>query len=66
MLLSKQVRQERLFAAEVSDMCILLSLLFGSSSDNKSDKIKERERRCREEELEEEYDEIDGIEDADY
>ena len=47
-------------------MCILLSLLFGSSSDNKSDKIKERERRCREEELEEEYDEIDGIEDADY
>ena len=47
-------------------MCILLSLLFGSSSDNKSDKIKERERRWREEELEEEYDEIDGIEDADY
>ena len=28
--------------------------------------IKERERRWREEELEEEYDEIDGIDDADY
>jgi hypothetical protein len=29
-------------------------------------KIAEYERRVREEELEEEYDEIDGIEDADY
>ena len=49
-------------------MCFLLSLLFGSGSfsDNKSDKYKERERRWRKEELEEEYDEIDGIEDADY
>ena len=44
-------------------MCLLLSLLFGSSS---SDKRLEREKRWREEELEEEYDEIDGIEDADY
>ena len=44
-------------------MCLLLSLLFGSGSD---DKRKEREKRWREEELEEEYDEIDGIEDADY
>lgn len=47
-------------------MCILLSLLFGSGSSKKPDKYKERERRWREEELEEEYDEIDGIEDADY
>lgn len=29
-------------------------------------KIAERERRWRAEDLEEEYDEIDGIEDADY
>ena len=36
--------------------------LFSSSED----KIGERERKWREEELEEEYDEIDGIEDADY
>ena len=52
--------------AEVNDMCILLSLLLGSGSSKKPDKYKERERRWREEELEEEYDEIDGIEDADY
>ena len=44
-------------------MCLLLSLLFGSGS---SDKVTERERREREEWLEEEYDEFDGIEDADY
>ena len=44
-------------------MCLLLSLLFGSGS---SDRETEREKRCREEWLEEEYDEIDGIEDADY
>lgn len=44
-------------------MCLLLSLLFGSGS---SDKQKEREKRWREEELEEEYDELDGIENADY
>ena len=44
-------------------MCLLLSLLFGSGS---SDKETERERREREEWLEEEYDEFDGIEDADY
>ncbi len=44
-------------------MCLLLSLLFGSGS---SDKHNEREKRWREEELEEEYDELDGIEDADY
>lgn len=44
-------------------MCLLLSLLFGSGS---SDKEAERERRRREEWLEEEYDELDGIEDADY
>ena len=44
-------------------MCLLLSLLFGSES---SDKQIEREKRWREEELEEEYDELDGIEDADY
>lgn len=37
--------------------------LFGSNSD---EKIKECERKWREEELEEEYDELDGIEDADY
>ena len=36
---------------------------FGSNSD---EKIKERERKWREEDLEEEYDELDGIEDADY
>ena len=41
-------------------MCFFL---FGSNSD---DKIKELERKWREEELEEEYDELDGIEDADY
>lgn len=37
--------------------------LFGSYSD---ENIKERKRKWREEELEEEYDELDGIEDADY
>lgn len=41
-------------------MCFFL---FGSNSD---EKIKERERKWREEELEEEYDELDDIEDADY
>lgn len=44
-------------------MCLLLSLLFGSGS---SDREAEREKRRREEWLEEEYDELDGIEDADY
>ena len=44
-------------------MCLLLSLLFSSGS---SDKEAERETRRREEWLEEEYDELDGIEDADY
>ena len=44
-------------------MCLLLSLLFGPGS---TDKQNEREKRWREEELEEEYDGIDGIEDADY
>lgn len=44
-------------------MCLLLSLLLGSGSSDKSD---ERERRHRQEWLEEEYDEADGIEDADY
>ena len=44
-------------------MCLLLSLLFGSGS---SDRESEREKRRREEWLEEEYDELDGIEDADY
>ena len=48
-------------------MCILLALLLGSGSNSDSGskrdkKITERERRWREEE----YDEIDGIEDADY
>ena len=47
-------------------MCILLALLLSSGSSKKQDKYKERERRWRDEELEEEYDEIDGIEDADY
>ena len=42
-------------------MCI-----FSLFSSNNDEKIKERERKCREEELEEEYDELDGIEDADY
>ena len=42
---------------------IMCFFLFGSNYD---DKIKERERKWREEELEEEYDELDGIEDADY
>lgn len=37
--------------------------LFGSHSEERN---KERERKWREEELEEEYDELDGIEDADY
>jgi hypothetical protein len=41
-------------------MCFLL---FGSNSD---EKIKAREKKWREEELEEEYDELDDIEDADY
>ena len=44
-------------------MCLLLSLLFGSGL---SDREAEREKRRREEWLEEEYDELDGIEDADY
>ena len=44
-------------------MCLLLSLLFGSGS---SDREAEREKRRREEWLEKEYDELDGIEDADY
>ena len=39
---------------------------FGLFSSNSEEMIKERERRWREEELEEEYDEIDGIDDADY
>ena len=39
---------------------------FGLFSSNSEEKIKERERRWREEEIEEEYDEIDGIDDADY
>ena len=39
---------------------------FGLFSSRSEEKINERERRWREEELEEEYDEIDGIEDADY
>lgn len=48
-------------------MCLLLSLLLGSgSSKSKTDKTNEREKRAREEWLEEEYDEADGIEDADY
>ena len=46
-------------------MCILLSLLFGSGS-SKEEKCREQDRRQRREDLEEEYDEIDGIEDADY
>ena len=46
--------------SEVHIMCFFG--LFSSSED----KISERERKWREEELEEEYDEIDGIEDADY
>ena len=33
---------------------------------NSEEKTKEREKKWREEELEEEYDELDGIEDADY
>lgn len=39
---------------------------FGLFSSRSDEKINERERRWREEELEEEYDEIDGIDDADY
>jgi hypothetical protein len=39
---------------------------FGLFSSRSEEKINERERRWREEELEEEYDEIDGIDDADY
>ena len=39
---------------------------FGIFSSRSEEKINERERRWREEELEEEYDEIDGIDDADY
>ncbi|MBR3141954.1 MAG: hypothetical protein IKP88_05445 [Lachnospiraceae bacterium] len=46
-------------------MCILLSLLFGSGS-SREEKRREQDRRQRREDLEEEYDEIDGIEDADY
>ena len=42
-------------------MCF--SSLFGSNS---VEKFQERERKWSEEELEEEYDELDGIEDADY
>ena len=39
---------------------------FGLFSSRSEEKIDERERKWREEELEEEYDEIDGIDDADY
>lgn len=39
---------------------------FGLFSSRSEEKINERERKWREEELEEEYDEIDGIDDADY
>jgi hypothetical protein len=39
---------------------------FGLFSSRSEEKINEREKRWREEELEEEYDEIDGIDDADY
>lgn len=39
---------------------------FGLFSLRSEEKINEREKRWREEELEEEYDEIDGIDDADY
>jgi hypothetical protein len=39
---------------------------FGLFSSRSEEKINERERRWREEVLEEEYDEIDGIDDADY
>ncbi len=39
---------------------------FGLFSSRSEEKINERERRWREEELEEEYDEIDGIDDTDY
>ena len=39
---------------------------FGLFSSRSEEKINERGRRWREEELEEEYDEIDGIDDADY
>ena len=39
---------------------------FGLFSSRSEEKINERERRWREEELEEEYDEIDGTDDADY
>lgn len=39
---------------------------FGLFSSRSEEKINEREKRWREEELEEEYDEIDGIYDADY
>lgn len=46
-------------------MCILFSLLFGSGS-SREEKRREQDRRQRREDLEEEYDEIDGIEDADY
>lgn len=40
-----------------------MCFLFGS---NRDDKIKEREKKWCDEELEEEYDELDDIEDADY
>ena len=49
-----------LIFTEVNLMCLFLF------SSNSEEKINERERKWREEELEEEYDEIDGIEDADY
>ena len=39
---------------------------FGLFSSRSEEKINEREKRWPEEELEEEYDEIDGIDDADY
>ena len=39
---------------------------FGLFRSRSEEKINEREKRWREEELEEEYDEIDGIDDADY
>ena len=51
------------FSRCITEVSIMCFLLFGSNSD---EKIREREKKWREEELEEEYDELDGIEDADY
>ena len=50
---------EKSICSEVNLMCFFLF-------HNSEEKIKEREKKWREEELEEEYDELDGIEDADY